>query len=217
MIKEDVLKNVIFPIGQLEKSEIRQIAKDQKFSTKDKKDSTGICFIGERNFKGFLENYIKPKSGNLVNLEGLIVGEHSGVYFYTIGQRKGLGLGGPGEPWYVVGKNIEKNEVIVERGEKHPALYADNLIATEITWICENVDLQSLPLTCKAKIRYRQIDQECFVERFDDKSLMVSFKKPQRAITIGQSVVFYKNNYCLGGGIIKEVGSNYFEQKKILP
>lgn len=215
-IKTEVLKNVLFPIGHLAKSDVRKLANAYDLATKDKKDSTGICFIGERNFKKFLSNYITFEEGNFETLDGSVVGRHTGATYYTIGQRKGLGLGGAGEAWFVVGKDIKRNVVLVERGETHPAMYADTLIATELSFTLGEFD-KKLPYDCKAKIRYRQNDQECTIVNIVNDTIYVEFKTPQRAITPRQSIVFYDGEICLGGAMIKESGPTYYEQKKILP
>lgn len=215
-MQNQVLSKVLFPIGHLEKKAVREIATEYDLATKNKKDSTGICFIGERNFKNFLSNYIEFKSGNFENLSGEVVGEHTGAAYYTIGQRKGLGLGGPGEPWFVVGKDIERNVVVVERGENHPALYADELWANELSFV--NEFAYELPLKCRAKIRYRQKDQDCIIESIKDGVAHVTFTESQRAITISQSIVFYisegNQNICLGGGMIQRSGDNHFISPK---
>ncbi len=213
-INGDVLKHVLFPVGHLQKKQVRLVAQKFNLATAKKKDSTGICFIGERNFKEFLSQYLKSSRGEFVHLETKrIMGEHDGSCFYTIGQRKGLGLGGPGGPWFVAGKNIQDNSVYIVEGEHHPALYADFLTANEVSWI---QDAPTFPLQCKAKIRYRQQDQECVVTQ-EGEELKVEFVKPQRAISIRQSVVFYLGDICLGGAMIKSMGPSYFEQNKSLP
>lgn len=214
------LARVLFPIGAIPKSEVRAIAAKYDLATKDKKDSTGICFIGERNFKPFVARYLKSKPGSFQTLNGETVGTHSGAQFYTLGQRKGLGLGGQGEPWFVVQKDITKNIVYVERGEKHPAMYSDGCTAEELTWISGTLPSPGTNLRCRAKARYRQSDQDCTVEFFDsDQGLKarVIFDIPQRAITPGQSVVFYQGDECLGGGIIRALETNYFELGRTLP
>ncbi len=209
-----VLKDVMFPIGHLQKSQVREIAEKFDLITFDKKDSTGICFIGERNFKQFLSQYINSQKGEFIHLDSNIsLGQHDGMCFYTVGQRKGLGLGGPGGPWFVASKDIERNIVYVVEGERHPALFADYLYADELSWINDEPEF---PLTCKAKIRYRQSDQDCVVTKEGDE-LRVDFVNPQRAISIRQSVVFYVDDICLGGAMVRESGPTYFEQKKILP
>lgn len=209
------LNNVLFPLGHLLKSQVRELAKQSGLATKDKKDSTGICFIGERNFKEFLGQYLKPKKGEFRSLDESVVGEHIGMQFYTIGQRKGLGLGGQGEPWFVVKKDPSLNIVYVVRGEKHPALYAQELWANELTWISGAFKHQ-LPLKCWAKSRYRQKDQVCTIESIADGVAHVTFEKPQRSLTPRQSVVFYLDwegeRVCLGGGMIKLAGKSFWEQ-----
>lgn len=215
-VKEDILKNVLFPIGHLPKAKVRQCAVEFDLATSEKKDSTGICFIGERNFKDFLSQYLKSQMGTFVHLESnKVLGKHSGMCFYTIGQRKGLGLGGPGGPWFVARKEPSSNTLYVVEGENHSALYADELVANELTWITKKVNF---PFKCHAKIRYRQKDQACTVrENPKGEGLQVVFDDPQRAISIGQSVVFYQGDTCLGGAVIQECGPSYYELKKSIP
>ncbi len=201
----DRFQNVIFPIGHLQKPEVREIARNLALSTHAKKDSTGICFIGERKFRSFLSNYISSKPGKIVDLDGKVVGEHQGSAYYTLGQRKGLALGGEGEPWFVIAKNTEKNELVVVRGEEHPAMYAHELWADEINWIAGSPPAETF--NCTAKSRYRQNDQSCSVTIEGDRA-RVRFDQPQRALTPGQYVVFYQDEVCLGGGIIREVGES---------
>ena len=201
MIKSDILKNVLFPIGEMEKPSIRSMAKDLKLPTAEKKDSTGICFIGERNFKNFLSQYIDFKPGNFENSQGEVIDQHDGVPFYTIGQRKGLNIGGPGDAWYVVGKDIARNVVIVEQGADHPALFASGLKANQLTWISEK-NRPKTPFSCTAKIRYRQNDTACVIENIKEDTANVRFLEPQRAVTPSQSIVFYDQDICLGGGVI---------------
>ncbi|PIP91574.1 MAG: tRNA 2-thiouridine(34) synthase MnmA [Bdellovibrionales bacterium CG12_big_fil_rev_8_21_14_0_65_38_15] len=215
-VKKAVLKNVLFPIGNLQKSDVRAIAVEFGLATATKKDSTGICFIGERNFKNFLSQYLPAMSGNFELLNGEVVGKHDGCAFYTPGQRKGLGLGGQGEPWFVVAKDVERNAVIVERGERHPAMYCDDLTATDIDWIDPEFKVVG-ELKLKAKVRYRQADQDCIVTQLEDGRLFVRFEIPQRAVTQRQSVVFYKDDQCLGGAMIEAAGTNYYERKEELP
>ena len=201
-VRAGALRKVLFPIGHLTKKEVREIARKSGLATSEKKDSTGICFIGKRDFKPFLAQYIGLKKGPLKTLDGKIVGEHDGMAFYTIGQRKGMGLGGEGDAWFVVGKDVSSNTVYVERGGDHPALFAPALIADQITWVAEAP--QSLPFQCSAKIRYRQEDQNCSIERIENGVATVRFEAPQRAISPGQSIVFYDGDLCLGGGVIRE-------------
>ncbi len=199
-VDEKTLQKVLFPIGHLTKPEVREIAKKHKLATSEKKDSTGICFIGEKNFRPFLNQYIAYQKGPFQTLEGKTVGEHYGVAFYTIGQRKGLDIGGAGEAWFVVKKDTEKNIIYVVQGSEHPALFKSELIALEPTWISGKEP--SFPLHCTAKIRYRQPDQACRVEKAENGSLRVSFEVAQRAITPRQSIVFYEGDLCLGGAFI---------------
>lgn len=198
-VQKEALSSVLFPIGHLRKSEVREIARKKGLPTSEKKDSTGICFIGKRDFKSFLSQYIGYEPGDFENLSGQVVGTHDGAAFYTIGQRKGIGLGGEGEPWFVVGKDVARNVVLVERGE-HPALFKTSLTAQKLTWVQQPPS--QFPFRCKAKIRYRQMDQDCVVYKILDDSISVVFDEPQRAVTPGQSVVFYQGDFCLGGGVI---------------
>lgn len=211
-----ILERVLFPIGHLPKWEVREIAQQAGLITHAKRDSTGICFIGERNFRPFLKKYIAAQPGEIRTLSGECVGQHEGSAYYTLGQRKGLGLGGEGDPWFIVKKNAQKNIIYVERGERHPALYADELIATEVSWVSQSTP-SPLPFRCKAKVRYRQLDQDCTLTQIQGDQIRVSFQVPQRAIAPGQSVVFYDGEICLGGAVIREVGPSYDEQGRSLP
>ena len=212
-LQSEILEKVLFPIGHLPKTEVRKIAEKFDLATKHKKDSTGICFIGERNFKKFLSNYVTFVDGNFETLSGEIVGRHTGATYYTIGQRKGLGLGGQGEAWFVVGKDIKRNIVIVERGEFHPAMYSDSLVATDLSFTAGEFTGE-LPLRCKAKIRYRQKDQICTITEISDGKIHVNFEIPQRAITPRQSIVFYVGDECIGGAMIENSGPTYYELNK---
>lgn len=206
-IDGNVLEKVLFPLAEIEKTKVREIAEKYNLDNKHKKDSTGICFIGERNFKNFISQYIQYGEGPFKTLDGQTVGTHSGSAFYTIGQRKGLGLGGPGEPWYVVEKNHHENIVYVERGENHPALFCKELWAEHIHWIDQDFSWNDKKLFCK--IRYRQQDQICSLT-FQDNRYHIIFDQPQRAVTLGQSIVFYCDyegeRLCLGGGVITNRG-----------
>ncbi len=205
------LNKVLFPVGHLEKKVVREIAARFDLKTKDKKDSTGICFIGERNFREFLKQYVSSQKGFFRTLDGTKVGTHDGFPFYTIGQRRGLGLGGQGEPWFVVDKDPESRTVFVERGETHPALYSDELIADEITWISGDESAARAAQNLKAKVRYRQSDQACKIdwERSINGQIAVTFPVPQRAVTPGQSIAFYDGDICLGGGVIRNRGERF--------
>lgn len=206
-LNQQQLSQSLFPIGELEKPEVRQIAEEQGFTTAGKKDSTGICFIGERKFKGFLEQYIPAQPGDIENDEGQTIGRHSGLMYHTLGQRKGIGIGGLAEaseePWYVVSKDLERNVLIVGQGHDHPLMQSKALIASQLHWVTP--DLVAERFVCTAKSRYRQQDFECLVERMDQENWKVSYDQPQRAVTPGQSVVFYHQDKCLGGGIIDTI------------
>jgi len=197
----DVLSKVLFPLGHLEKKEVRKIAVEHGLATAKKKDSTGICFIGERNFKEFLSEYLPAQPGKMQTLAGEIKGMHDGLMYYTIGQRHGLGIGGQGEPWFVVGKNVEDNILYVEQGDSNPYLYSDALIATDVNWLNE----VNQTFTCTAKFRYRQKDSPVNVTLIENGKVRVDFHHKERAVTPGQAVVFYQDEVCLGGGIIEEI------------
>lgn len=198
------LTGALFPIGDLHKREVRERAVAAGLVTHAKKDSTGICFIGERRFREFLGRYLPVRPGAIRATDGEPLGEHRGLVFHTIGQRQGLGIGGKrtgsGEPWYVVGKDQEQNTLIVAQGHDHPALFHRRLQASRLHWIAGSPP--DLPMRCRAKIRYRQPDQSCSLESVDENGATVCFDEPQRAITPGQAVVFYLEDECLGGGII---------------
>lgn len=199
-IGSKALQKVLFPIGHMLKTEVRKIAKENQLANSEKKDSTGICFIGKRDFKEFTSQYLGYKPGNFETLSGKVVGMHDGIAFYTIGQRKGLAIGGPGSAWFVVGKDIERNVVIIEQGDDHPSLYKIELNATELSWVAGSAP--PLPLACAAKVRYRQPEQPCIIEKIKEGKAHIRFLEPQRAITSRQSIVFYQGDVCLGGGMI---------------
>ena len=198
------LAQSLFPLGAMQKSEVREIAVQAGFDNARKKDSTGICFIGERRFSDFLERYLPAQPGDIEDVEGLVLGEHRGLMYHTIGQRQGLGIGGLAErseaPWYVIKKDLERNVLVVAQGNDHPALFTSSLTVQDIFWIAGKAP--TLPLRCQAKVRYRQPDQECVLQA-SDRGFQVAFADPQRAVTPGQSVVFYDHESCLGGGIIE--------------
>lgn len=204
MVPQAALARTLFPLGGLTKPEVRRLAAEAGFATARKKDSTGICFIGERRFRDFLANYLPANPGPMVTPEGEEVGRHQGLMFYTLGQRQGLGLGGvaghPEAPWYVVGKDLANNRLIVAQGHDHPLLYRRTLEAEQLHWPAGAPPAQRFD--CLARCRHRQPLQACRVEVVADR-LHVSFEQPQRAVTPGQSVVLYRDEVCLGGGIIR--------------
>lgn len=212
-LSQEQLAKTMFPLGGMEKSEVRAIAEKAHLATAKKKDSTGVCFIGEKNFKQFLSHYLPAQKGEMVTLEGEVKGQHDGLMYYTIGQRQGLGIGGGGktqEPWFVVGKDLATNTLYVGQGFHHPALYADHLDASDIhfTTTQEQPDV----FHCTAKFRYRQQDVPVTVHRLPDNRAEVFFDEPVRAITPGQAVVFYDGMECLGGGLIDHA----YQANKIL-
>jgi tRNA-specific 2-thiouridylase len=194
------LARVMFPVGELKKAEARRLAAAAGLANHAKKDSTGICFIGERPFREFLNRYLPRTPGPMLTPEGKRVGEHIGLAFYTIGQRKGIGLGGAGEPWYVAEKRIGANELVVVQGHDHPLLLKRTLEAQDSSWIAGTPPPQSTEHS--AKTRYRQADARCVLTRVQDSAIRVDFSVPQRAVTPGQSVVLYDREVCLGGGVI---------------
>lgn len=202
------LGKTLFPLGEIEKPQVRRLALEHGLATANKKDSTGICFIGERRFKDFLQQYLPAQPGEIHDLEGAILGTHEGLMYYTIGQRQGMGIGGLAQhgeaAWYVVDKDLAKNILIVGQGNDHPALFKASLTVTEIHWVAQEVP--ALPLSCVAKVRYRQADQACTLSHSDQHGYRVDFDELQRAITPGQSVVFYQKDCCLGGGVIEKTG-----------
>jgi len=208
-LTEHQLSKTLFPIGHLTKKEVRDLAHKYDLPTKDKKDSTGICFIGERDFDKFLSNYLPSKNGNMVTLDGKVIRQHSGLMYYTIGQRKGLGIGGSNEygnePWFVIGKDLGKNELIIGQGFHHPTLYADSCLIDDVNLI--NDDTFDNEMIYTAKFRYRQADTEVTIKHVGNE-LLVTFLEDVRAVTPGQACVIYQGERCLGGGFIKEVYKN---------
>lgn len=200
------LAKSLFPVGELEKPQVRQIALEQGLITAKKKDSTGICFIGERKFTTFLRQFIPAQAGIIETVDGVAIGEHQGLMYHTLGQRKGLLIGGQKDadeaPWYVVDKDMERNVLIVAQGNNHPRLFSDGLIAGQLHWVSRN-PLQQ-PLKCTVKTRYRQQDIACTLEPIDNTQVKVIFDQAQSAVTPGQSAVFYQGDICLGGGIIEQ-------------
>lgn len=203
-LSQEALAKTLFPLENLTKPKVREIAQSAGFVNATKKDSTGICFIGERKFKSFLQTYLPEQPGNIETLEGEILGQHDGLMYYTIGQRQGLGIGGrqekSGTPWYVAEKQLDRNALIVVQGENHPTLFAPALICTQLHWIDDCAPIK--PLNCTAKTRYRQLDTPCLIKPSRNNTYEVEFETPQRAITPGQSVVFYQEQICLGGAVI---------------
>jgi len=203
------LKRSLFPIGHLTKREVREIAKKADLPTAEKKDSTGICFIGEREFSKFLQNYLPAQPGLMMTFDGEVVGKHNGLMLYTIGQRKGLGIGGRGDAWFVLGKNLKDNILYVGQGFENPYLYSDSCIVTDVNWISPHRFNDEL--TCTAKFRYRQKDVNVTLKWLDDTILKVEFGELVRAVTPGQAAVFYDGEVCLGGGFID---SAYYQGEK---
>lgn len=222
------LSRTLFPVGELDKTEVRHLAEKFHLASWDKKDSTGICFIGERNFSKFLSQYLPAKPGDMVTPEGEVVGQHQGLMYHTLGQRKGLGIGGrksessrlsqktaqkAGQPWFAAQKDLQKNQLIVVQGKDHPLLYTNRLTASKLHWVSGKAS--EPPFQCMAKTRYRQLDQPCTITSIDTSHVkstnnntenqthcVVEFEAPQFAVTPGQSVVFYQDEICLGGGVI---------------
>lgn len=204
MLRQQQLEKAIFPVGGMTKAQVRQIAEDAGVPVAKKKDSTGICFIGERRFKPFLKQFLPAQPGDMVTTGGEVVGRHDGLMFYTLGQRRGLGIGGHGDgrSYFVVDKDLKKNRLIVGQGEDHPLLYSQGAIIEQLTWV-ENAS----PVCGRnygVKTRYRQPDQQAMFTSIDGDTAIVSFAGQQRAVTPGQSLVVYDGEVCLGGGIIRE-------------
>lgn len=198
-LNQHQISNSLFPLATYQKSMVRHIAAKLGLSNAAKKDSTGICFIGERPFREFLKRYMPISKGEMVDENGKVMGEHLGLMYYTLGQRKGLGIGGLGEPWFVAGKDLKNNRLIVVQGHNHPLLYKDELLATNLSFV---QGFNPKPGIYSAKTRYRMQDASCILNYADDDTLHLKFEKPQFAITPGQSVVIYADDLCLGGGII---------------
>ena len=205
-LSEDQVRQSLFPVGELEKPQVRKIAEQLGLATASKKDSTGICFIGERKFSDFLARYLPAQAGAIRTVDGQVIGKHQGLMYHTLGQRKGLGIGGLKQaddtPWYVVDKDIKNNELIVAQGHDHPALFSDGLIAQQLHWVDRKAVTKSF--TCTVKTRYRQQDIQCKVNPISEDKIEVIFANPVAAVTPGQSAVFYQDEVCLGGGIIEE-------------
>ncbi|MGO2131842.1 MAG: tRNA 2-thiouridine(34) synthase MnmA [Halomonas sp.] len=204
-VPEAAIARTLFPVGELEKPEVRAIAERHGLVTARKKDSTGICFIGERRFSDFLKQYLPAQPGVIETPDGVTIGQHMGLMYYTLGQRQGLGIGGltdyPEEPWYVAGKDLERNVLIAVQGKHHPLLYSDSLDTEAMDWIAGEAPVKAGRFT--AKTRYRQSDVPCHVQALDDGSVRVHFDDPQRSVTPGQSLVLYDGDICLGGGVVR--------------
>ncbi len=207
-LQQSQLKHSLFPVGDLPKSEVRAIASRAGFTTAEKKDSTGICFIGERKFRDFLQRFLPAQPGEIITPDGKMIGQHHGLMYYTLGQRQGLGIGGvkdvPDAPWFVVDKQLETNRLVVAQGHQNDYLLKHQLQASQLHWVAGHPPGQTF--SCAAKIRYRQTEENCNVSLNkvgdEDGIARVCFQRAQRAITPGQSIVFYQGDACLGGGII---------------
>jgi tRNA-specific 2-thiouridylase len=207
----DKIAKTLFPVGELEKPEVRKIAEAHDLATAKKKDSTGICFIGERRFKDFLQQYLPAQPGEIVTDDGMVIGRHDGLMYYTLGQRGGIGIGGvkdrPDEPWFVLAKDLDANRLIVGQGHQHSMMMSQSLRAYKLDWVAR-VPPQDIfseqGLRCTAQSRYRQPDQACYVKaaNADGSEVYAVFDELQRAVTPGQSAVFYVDEVCLGGGVI---------------
>jgi len=200
------LAKTLFPVGELPKPEVRRLAAQAGFDNSEKKDSTGICFIGERKFTEFLSRYLPAQPGLIESETGEVLGQHQGLMYYTIGQRKGIGIGGlktaVESAWYVLAKDLERNVLIVGQGHDNPRMLASSLLCSQLHWI--EGEEPAMPFMCQAKTRYRQIDQACEINKLAEGRYRVNFAQPQRAITPGQSVVFYTEERCLGGAVIEQ-------------
>lgn len=217
MLTQNALEKAMFPVGHLTKKQVREIAAQAGLTNSRKKDSTGVCFIGERRFKPFLQQFLPAQPGDMVTLEGHVVGRHDGLMYYTLGQRRGLGIGGvEGEAgegrWFVLAKDMEHNRLIVARGADHPLLYSRNALGSGATWIAGEPPAQEFDCTCK--YRYRQGDQAVHVTLLPQGRVHVEAKEPQRAVTPGQSMVFYQGEVCLGGAVCDEVTDAGIQMKK---
>lgn len=205
------LQKSLFPLGEIDKSEVRKIARELDLPVANKKDSTGICFIGERDFKEFLQNYIPAKAGNMVDIEtNEIIAKHQGIMYYTIGQRKGLGIGGPGDAWFVVGKDYDKNILYISQGDQNDWLLSTGALISDVNWVSSVKPKEEL--ACNAKFRYRQADNPVKLKFIDENTVFLTFDRPVKAVTPGQAAVFYDGDKCLGGGTIDKV---YKDEKVI--
>ena len=203
------LAKTLFPVGELEKPKVRELAEQAGFNVFDKKDSTGICFIGERNFTAFLSEYLPAQPGEIRTTDDRVIGEHQGVVFHTLGQRQGLRIGGvkgyPEAPWYVLHKDLENNVLYVGQDHEHPWMLSTRLEASQLAWVSGTAPESGSSLT--AKVRYRQQDQVVSIEQIDANRMQLKFQRAQRAVTPGQSVVLYDGDVCIGGGIIEKMNT----------
>lgn len=205
MLGQRALSKSLFPVGHLTKAQIRQIAREEGLPVSEKKDSTGVCFIGERNFREFLSHYLPAQPGDMVTPEGKVVGRHMGLMYYTLGQRRGLGIGGSGDGrrWFVVEKDLQNNRLVVQQGEDSPLLYTREAMGGELTWLAGHPPVEDgVKLNCQVRLRHRQPLQDCVLTVRGDTAHM-AFPTPQRAVTPGQSAVFYLGDVCLGGAIVE--------------
>ena len=201
-ISKEQLAKALFPVGDMLKKDVRQVAAEYNLATATKKDSTGVCFIGERNFKQFLKNYLPAKAGKMMTPDGKYMGDHDGIMYYTIGQRHGLGIGGDGDPWFVVGKDLQNNILYVAQGQQNPLLYSNRIIVSNLNFFNEP-PIEGAQIT--AKFRYRSKDVNIKIHYLNDSQIEVQTLEPAWAVTPGQAAVLYDGDICLGGGIIKEV------------
>ncbi|MAW34016.1 MAG: tRNA 2-thiouridine(34) synthase MnmA [Proteobacteria bacterium] len=199
-LSQKQLAKAVFPLGKIYKRDVRKLAKKIGLPNHDKKDSTGICFIGERSFREFIRHYIPENPGDICTMEGKLVGNHQGLVYYTIGQRQGLGIGGPGEPWYVVKKDVDNNRLVVAQGHNHTELHSDVIFVKHASWI-SGINPKA-HWVFNAKTRYRQNSAPCTIEKLEHESFEIRFAEPQWGVAPGQSVVVYESNECIGGGII---------------
>lgn len=203
----DALKRTLFPIGDIDKTSVREIALRENLPVAKKKDSTGVCFIGERNFREFLQNYLPSQEGDIINIkDGTTLGRHVGVLYYTIGQRKGLGIGGSLGPWFVIGKDVNKNKLYVANGDESEWLFSDCCDVSDVNWF--SIKRPVGKYSCTAKFRYRQKDHPVTIEFIDDQHVCVEYPQGVSSVTTGQEAVFYDGDVCLGGGVIDNVYKN---------
>ncbi len=200
-LDQKALRLARFPIGEMHKKQVREEARKRALPTHDKKDSTGICFIGEQRFRDFLSRYLPPLKGQIRTLGGQVIGEHQGAHYYTVGQRQGLGIGGEGEAWYVADKDVHDNILYAVQGHDHPALMKRIVLAEQLHWVAG--DSPPLPGHYKAKTRYRHDEQDCIITLIGPNYTRIEFESPQWAVTPGQSIVFYDGDICIGGGVIQ--------------